>query len=55
MHDEQILQLAKMLEAEFRGGPIDRRHARELAESLLPVVPELRSTLTSVRERMRRG
>lgn len=52
-HD--MIQLAKMLEAEWDGGGIDRARARELAERLLPHHPEIRNTLNSVRARMMRG
>ncbi|HLO77575.1 MAG TPA: hypothetical protein VK196_14050 [Magnetospirillum sp.] len=51
---DDMIQLAKMLEIEFQTGSIDRVRARELAESLLPHHPELRNTLTSVRNRMSR-
>lgn len=51
---EEMVQLAKMLEVEFNTGSIDRVRARELAERLLPLHPELRNTLTSVRNRMAR-
>jgi hypothetical protein len=47
-----MIQLAKMLEVEFTTGSIDRVRAHELAERLLPHYPELRNTLTSVRNRM---
>jgi hypothetical protein len=52
-HGDMIL-LAKMLETEFTTGTIDRVRAHELAERLLPHHPELRNTLTSVRNRMAR-
>lgn len=52
---EDMNQLARMLETEWRGGSIDRVRARELAASLLPRHPEIRHTLTSVFERMNRG
>lgn len=51
---DEMTQLAKMLEVEFSTGSIDRVRARELAERLLPHHPELRNTLTSVRNRMSR-
>lgn len=51
---DDMMQLAKMLETEFSTGSIDRVRARELAERLLPHHPELRNTLTSVRNRMAR-
>lgn len=51
---DEMVQLAKMLEIEFNTGSIDRVRARELAERLLPHHPELRNTLTSVRNRMER-
>jgi hypothetical protein len=47
-----IIQLAQMLETEWKGGTIDRKHVRDLAERLLPHHPELRNTLSSVRNRM---
>lgn len=53
-HFDEMVQLAKMLEMEFTTGTIDRVRARELAERLLPQHPELRNTLTSVRNRMAR-
>lgn len=52
---DDIIQLAKMLETEHRGGQIDRIRARELARSLLPRHPEIRHTLTSVCERLARS
>lgn len=51
---DDMMQLAKLLETEHRSGAIDRVRARELAERLLPHHPELRNTLTSVRNRMSR-
>lgn len=51
---EEMNQLAKMLETEWRGGQIDRVRARDLAASLLPRHPEIRHTLSSVYERMSR-
>lgn len=51
---DDMVQLAKMLEGEFHSGSIDRVRAHELAERLLPHHPELRNTLTSVRNRMAR-
>jgi hypothetical protein len=51
---DDMVQLAKMLEVEFNTGSIDRVRAHELAERLLPSHPELRNTLTSVRNRMAR-
>lgn len=53
-HYDEMVQLAQMLEVEFTTGSIDRVRARELAERLLPHHPELRNTLTSVRNRMSR-
>lgn len=49
---DDILDLAKLLEIEWNGGSIDRGRARELAERLLPQMPELSHTLTCVRNRM---
>lgn len=51
---DEMVQLAKMLECEFHNGTIDRVRARELAERLLPLHPDMRNTLTSVRNRMSR-
>lgn len=51
---DDMIQLAKLLEVEFISGSIDRVRAHELAERLLPHHPELRNTLTSVRNRMLR-
>lgn len=50
-HDEMI-QLAQMLETEWKGGAVDRKRVSALAERLLPHHPELRNTLSSVRRRM---
>lgn len=50
-HNDMI-QLAQMLETEWKGGTIDRKHVRDLAERLLPHHPELCNTLSSVRNRM---
>jgi hypothetical protein len=52
---DDMVQLAKMLEVEFNTGSIDRVRARELADRLLPHHPELRNTLSSVRNRMARA
>ena len=52
---DDMTQLAKMLEVEFHTGSIDRVRARELADKLLPHHPELRNTLSSVRNRMMRA
>lgn len=53
-HDDMI-QLAQLLESEWKGASIDRKHVRDLAERLLPQHPELRNTLSSVRNRMARA
>lgn len=52
---DDIIQLAKILETEWAGGHIDRTHARQLAEKLLPNHPEIHNTLQSVRRRMTQG
>ncbi|MEW5729196.1 MAG: hypothetical protein AB1918_15305 [Pseudomonadota bacterium] len=49
---DDMIQLAKILETEWKGGSVDRVRARELASRLMPQMPELRATLTSVHERM---
>lgn len=49
---DDMIQLAKILETEWKGGTIDRARARDLARRLLPHIPEMRATLTSVHERM---
>lgn len=50
-----MIQLASLLETEWKGGSVDRQHVRDLAERLLPHHPELRNTLSSVKNRMSRG
>lgn len=51
---DDMIQLAKILETEWKGGGVDRVRARELASRLMPQMPELRATLASVHERMAR-
>lgn len=51
---KDMITLSQMLEQEWRGGQINRQEAGRLAESLLPVFPELRVTLQSVKRRMHR-
>jgi|GEM_PF-2098466 hypothetical protein len=48
----QWIELAYLLEVEFRGEPIDRARARQLAASLLPRFPELTCTLTHIQRRL---
>lgn len=51
---DDMISLAKILETEWRGGDIDRVRARELADRLLPQMPDMVVTLTNVRNRMSR-
>ena len=53
--DNDMMQLARLLEIEWNGGPVDRVQVRGLAERLLPLHPELRQTLSSIRARMIRA
>lgn len=49
-----MVELARLLELEWRGGRIDRARTARLAESLLPAHPEIKHTLKSVQSRMTR-
>jgi hypothetical protein len=48
----QWKELARMLEGEWHGQTLDPTRARALADTLLPQFPELRCTLTHLRERL---
>ncbi len=49
-----MMELARVLELEWRGGRIDRARTARLAESLLPAHPEVMYTLKSVQQRLSR-
>lgn len=51
----QWIELAQILEAEWRGEHVNRSQARDLATNLLPKHPEMRMTLASVQTRMARA
>lgn len=50
-----VMELAKMLETEWRGAGVDRAQMRDLATKLKPHHPEIRHTLASVIERTARA
>jgi hypothetical protein len=50
-----MIELSRLLEAEFHGKPFDRMRARDLAYTLLPQHPEIRHTLRHVHERLSNG
>lgn len=50
--DFEMMRLAKLLEEEHRGIAVDRRQLRDLAVSLLPAYPDLRNTLSHLRDRV---
>lgn len=52
---QQWIELAHILEAEWRGERINRNQARDLAVTLLPKHPEMRMTLSSIQTRMARA
>ncbi|MBF0323550.1 hypothetical protein [Magnetospirillum moscoviense] len=52
---QQWIELAHILEAEWRGERINRSQARDLAMTLLPKHPEMRMTLSSIQTRMARA
>ncbi|MGE5548358.1 MAG: hypothetical protein ACM33T_15745 [Solirubrobacterales bacterium] len=47
-----LIRLSKLLEAEWRGAPVDCHEVRELAGHLLARHPEIRNVLGSVQRRM---
>jgi len=46
------IELAKILECEWRGERVDRKQALEIASTLLPHHPEMRYTLNRIKSRM---
>ncbi|KIL96994.1 hypothetical protein CCC_01787 [Paramagnetospirillum magnetotacticum MS-1] len=48
---EEIDQLAEILEAEVAGHPVDTDRARELAERLVRLCPDIAKTMSRVIER----
>lgn len=49
---DEIMQLARILDAEAEGRPVDRDDARRLAEHLAATCPGIRNTMLRVRDRM---
>ena len=49
---EEVEQLARILEDEIRGRPVDRREAQRLATRLAELCPDIAISLGQIRERM---